>query len=233
MFWVDLLLFVILGLYALVGLVRGFLRSAVRFGNTAISVITGLLLAPTFALLFINVFGLDTTLAQVITNSVSGYCVSSSGTQLDNEFLHKFAEITLGHEYWSDYAGGVESAEFVAKFSYMIADALLILISFFAVSGLMRIIMLFVCGFIRAINQKRTYGWIARGFGCLVSLFEGIFMIAVVFCMFGLILPIAPAIHPTVTEILSANPVTNWLFGITNDFLDALLLPWLMRFCIA
>lgn len=232
MFWVDLLLFIILGLYAFIGLVRGFLRSAIRFTNSAISVVVGLLLAPTFALLFTSVLGLDTVLSQVISNSVSGYCVSSSGTQLDNAFLHNFAEITLGHEYWLNYAGGVESAEFIAKFSYMISDALLVLISFFVVSGLVRIITLLVCGCVRAINRKRAYGWIARSFGAVVSLFEGIFVLWVVFCMLGFILPIAPATHNAVTEILSANPVTNWLFGITNDFLNALLLPWLMRFFV-
>lgn len=232
MFWVDLLLFVILGTYFMVGLVRGFLRSAVRFGNTAISIVVGLLLAPTFALLFINIFHLDSVLAQVFTGSVSGYCISSTGTQIDNPYLHKFAEITLGQEYWTNYAGGVESAEFIAKFSYAIADALLVLISFFVVSGLMRIIMLFVCGFIRAINKKRAYGWIARIFGSLVSLCEGFFMILIVFCMVGVILPIAPSMHSAFDSILASNPVSNWLFGITRDFLDACLLPWWLRFCV-
>lgn len=232
MFWVDLILFIILGLYIFVGLVRGFLRSTVRFSNTAISIVTGLLLAPTFALLFTNVFHLDSVFVQMITNSVSSYCVSSTGTQIDNVYLHQFAELTLGHEYWANYVGGVSSAEFIAKFSYEIADLMLVVISFFIVSGIMRIIMLLVCGFIRAINKRRAFGWIARSFGAVVSLLEGIFMLWIAFCVVGAILPIVPTLHPAFDSVMASNPISNWLFGVTSDFLEAGLLPWWLRFYV-
>ncbi len=232
MFWIDIAIFVVLVGYFIVGLVRGFFRSSMRFGNTALALCAGVLLAPTLALLFTNVFHLDTPLSQVISNSISSYCVSDTGTQLDNTYLHKFAELTLGHEYWLDYAGGVESAEFIAKLSYAITDCLMVLFSFFIVFGLMRIIVSFICGFIRSINRKRSYGWIARVSGAFVSLIEGACMVFVTFCVIGSIMPVAPTLHHTIQDILASNPVTNWLFTLTQDFLDAALLPWLMRFYI-
>ena len=232
MFWIDIAIFVVLITYFIVGLVRGFLCSSVRFGNTALALCASILLAPTLALLFTNVLHLDTTLSQVVSNSISSYCISDTGTQLDNTYLHKFAELTLGHDYWVNYAGGVESAEFIAKLSYAITDCLIVLFSSFIIFGLMRIIVSFICGFIRSINRKRTYGWIARAMGAIISLIEGICIVLVAFCVIGIIMPVAPALHHTIQDLLANNPITNWLFNLTQDFIDAGLLPWLMRFYI-
>lgn len=228
--WLDIAIIVILAIYAIVGLVRGFLKTAVRFGTTLLAVCAGLLLAPTVALLFTNVIHLDNTVSQLITNSISGFCISESGTQIDNIYLHQFAQMMLGHDYWLDYAGGVESAEFIAKFSYAITDCLFVLISFFIVFSLTRIIISFVCHFIKALNRRRVYGWVSRTVGAIISLFEGIFVILIGFVLVRMAMPIVPSLHGFVDSVFATSPFSSWLFAVANDFLNAGLLPWLMRF---
>lgn len=228
--WIDIVIFVILAAYVITGLVRGFLRSSVRFGNTVIAICVGILLAPTLALLFTNVIHLDSSISQLISSSITGYCVSDTGTQINDEFLHQFAQFSLGNEYWLNYPNGVESPEFIAKLAYAITDNLIVLISFFIVFGMMRIIISCVCGFIRAINRKRAYGWVARTMGGLVSIFEGICVIWVAFCVVSALLPALPAQHDLIRHLLLSNPVSNWIFGISNDFYNGILLPWLLRF---
>ena len=228
--WLDIAIILVLAIYAVIGLVRGFLKTTVRFGTNILAVCACFLLAPTVALLFTNVIHLDGTVSQLISNSISGFCISESGTQLDNPYLHQFAQMMLGHEYWLDYAGGVESAEFIAKLSYSITDCLFVLISFFLVFGLTRIIISFICHFIRALNRRRVYGWISRTVGAIISLFEGIFAVLLVFVILRMAMPITPAIHEFVDSAFATSPFSSWLFSVANDFLNAGLLPWLMRF---
>ncbi len=232
MFWLDITSFVIIAIYLVVGLSRGFLRSSIRFGNTALALCIAFLLAPTLSLLFTQTLHLDSSLSQLFTNTISGSCYSSSGTRLDNDILHRFSELTLGPEYWLNYTGGVESAEFIAKLSYALADSILVLICFFCIFGLTRILITLICGFIRAINKKRAFGWIARSTGALVSVLESVCVICIIFCTISTILPAVPSFSDGFVATLPSNPVCNWLFGIIQDFNDAVLLPWLLRFYI-
>lgn len=228
--WLDIAILLILAIYIIIGLVRGFLKTSVHFGTTILAVSAGILLAPTVALLFTNVFQLDDQVSQLVTNSISSYCISDSGTQINDAYLHEFAQLLLGHDYWVNYAGGVESAEFIAKLSYALTDCIFVLISFFVVYGLVKIILNFTCHFIRAINRKRYFGWVARSCGAIVALFEGIFVILLGVVLIQMLMPAIPSVHSFVDSALATSPFSSWLFSVAGDFLDAALLPWMLRF---
>lgn len=222
----DILIFIIILSYALAGLVRGFLKTSVQLGITIISLGIAILLAPTLCLLFTDVLHIDTQLASTFANTLNPYCISSTGGALDNAVLHQFAQLTLGHDYWLNYVGGVENAEFIALLSYAVAKNILVLISFLIIFAFLRIILGLICSFIRAINRKRVYGWIARSFGAILGLIEAIITILLILSIIYIFSPTAPSFGTEFVKILSNNPITEWIYNLVADLLNGIILPW-------
>lgn len=229
MAWIDLLLILVIICYALSGLVRGFLKTSTRFGGSLFSLCIAILLAPTLASLFIDVLHLNSDLGIAINAVITPYCVSSSGGALDHSALHQFAQMMYGHDYWINYVGGVESPEFIAKISFALADSVLILLSFFIIFAILRIVWGLVCGLIRALNRKRVFGWVARSTGALVGVLEGILIVVLILSLIHTITPVVPAFGNIIQNLLTQNPVTNWMYGLLNDFLTGVLLPWMIK----
>ncbi len=210
------------------GLVRGFLKTTVRFSVSILSLGLALLLTTTVASLFIDVLGLDSYVANVLSSSLSQFFVSSTGGPLDNTVLHEFAQLTLGQEYWLNYAGGVENVEFIALLSYSAATSLITLVSFLVTYTFLRIILGLIAALIRPLNRKRAFGWIARGFGGLVGLFESLVSILILLCIFHAFIPLAPGVGEGFLNLLNSNPITSWFYSLTHDLMQAIISPWLL-----
>lgn len=226
---IDIIIFVIIISCILTGLVRGFLRTSVQFGISLIAVCVAILLAPTLALLFTDVIHLDAELAHVFANTLTPFCVSSTGGAIDNVALHQFAQVYFGQEYWVGYVDGVESVEFIGKLSFGVAKSVIILLSFFILFSLIKIILGLIAGLIRALNRKRVYGWVARSTGAMVGLIDGILTIFLLFATLYIVVPAVPSLDLIIQNQLPQNPVSAFLYNLIEDFMAGVIQPWSLK----
>ena len=93
MAWVDIAIIVIILVYAILGLSRGFLKSLLRFFGTIATLALSILLSKPVSGLFEQWFGLNSKLGEFMSTTLAPYCSTSTGGPIDNFFMNKFAEM--------------------------------------------------------------------------------------------------------------------------------------------
>ena len=227
MAWVDIAIIVIVLLYAIIGLSRGFLKSLLNFFGTLATLALSILLAKPVSGLLNNWFGLSDKLGDWISGSLAPYCVSSSNGAIDNFFMDKFATLLMGSNYWQNYEGGVSSDAFISAFSESVGSILCVIIAVFALYIIIRIVIALLGKLFKFLTRNRAIGGIDRFFGLVLGLVQGACVIFIILGIIYLIAPAIPALSDQLIGFLETNPLTRELYEIMGDFIDGILIPWL------
>ncbi len=227
MAWVDIAIIVIILVYAILGLSRGFLKSLLRFFGTIATLALSILLSKPVSGLFEQWFGLSSKLGEFMSTTLAPYCSTSTGGPIDNFFMNKFAEILLGANYWQNYDGGVSSPEFISAFSGAVGSVLGVVVTTLILYIVIRILIALLGKLFKFLTRNRAIGGIDRFFGLILGIVEGAVAIFIVLGIVYLIVPIIPAFSGTVLDLLQVNHITQEIYNLVGEFIEGILLPWL------
>ena len=227
MAWIDIAIIVIIVIYAIIGLSRGFMKSLLNFFGTLATLALSILLAKPVSNLLNNWFGLTDKLGEFMSGPLAPYCVSSSGGAIDNFFMDKFASLLMGSNYWQDFEGGVSSDAFISAFSNSVGSVLCVIISVVALYIIIRIVLALLGKLFKFLTRNRAIGGIDRFFGLLLGLVQGACVVFIILGIVYLISPAIPSLSDQLIGLLETNHITRELYNFIGEFIDGILLPWL------
>lgn len=229
MAWLDIVLMLLLVVFAVIGLSKGFTKSLVNFLGTLVVLVVSLLLSKPLGAALNGWFGLDNAFGGMLKGSLAPYCVSSEGGALDNSLMDKFAEILLGQNYWENYSEGVVNPQFLNDFSLAIGKLVTMAIATVVLYLIFKLVIWLVCKIkaLKFLTEKRPIGGVERVFGFFMGAVRGVVTIWLCFCVAYLLIPALPAYSETVINILNTNNITNEFYKLIGEFMEGIVLPWL------
>ena len=229
MFWIDLVLIVLIVLFALWGLKQGFLASLVSLVGIALSIVLAVWLAPPFSSFIDNLFdgSISSMFADLMNGVVSGFgelnyevqTATTASTLIDtfdvNGILKSLLDIMLGSEVLA------EGTNVLAWFSLKLGGLLTTLCGAVLLFLLIRIVLALLSKLFDKITENRAINGLDRVLGFFFGAVKGLIFVAVVIAILN-ILCVVPAINDFVTTWLDKttilNDYANWIFDLIDNF---------------
>lgn len=229
MFWIDIVFIVIIVLFALWGLKKGFLASLISLVGIALSVVIAILLAPTFASFIDGIFGggitdMFTGLMDGVVSDFGSYdfpapAAVPASTYIDSfnvsGILKSLLSAMLGSE---TIPAGANVAEW---FSTQLGGLLTTLCSAIVLFILIRIALAMLAKLFDKITENKTVNGLDRVLGFVFGAFKGLLYVAVAIALINL-LCVIPFINDFVTEWLNKTTLLNdyakWIFELLDNF---------------
>lgn len=229
MFWIDIVFIVIIVLFALWGLKKGFLASLISLVGITLSVVIAILLAPTFASFIDGIFGggitdMFTGLMSGVVSDFGSYDFPTSAAVPASDYINTFNVsgilkslliAMLGSE---TIPAGANVAEW---FSTQLGGLLTTLCSAIVLFILIRIALAMLAKLFDKITENKTVNGLDRVLGFVFGAFKGLLYVAVAIALINL-LCVIPFINDFVTEWLNKTTLLNdyakWIFELLDNF---------------
>ena len=220
MFWLDILIIFILVLCALIGLIRGFLRSIISLCSTLVTLVLAIWLAKPLGGVIDNWFGLSGAIASSLEPTFLNFFTTNNTS---SGWVAQLISIFLG----SGYMESSPSAEQIATdFSSAVGSVITIIICAVVLYILIRIVLWVLSRLFRKITRNRTIGAVDRILGTVIGLAKGFLYI---FIALGIIFLLGSFITPLgawVDNMMGQNAITSAFYGWTSSFMQNTLLPF-------
>lgn len=220
----DIIVISVLSLFAIIGLVKGFLNTLLSlFGNLA-SIAVAVVIAKPCMQFFNKLFGLVNWLGGLITNKISNILPATLETTTmtpaevithlkTQGLIGNLASMFVNQEVEFYGNGGVSLVETLsANMGGFIATVLTAIVMFI----LIRIAVALLSKLFNAITSKKAIGWIDRLLGTALGLLKGAIIVTGVLSLIYALSPIIPIFD----EWIANSGFTNWIYGYVNQFIN-------------
>ncbi len=218
--WLDILIIFILVLCALIGLIRGFLRSVISLCSTLVTLVLAIWLAKPLSGVIDGWFGLSEAIASSLEPTFLNFFATNDTS---SGWVAQLISIFLG----SGYMESSPPAEQIAvDFSSAVGSVITIIICAVVLYILIRVLLWVLSRLFRKITRNRTIGAVDRILGTVIGVAKGFLYI---FIALGIIFLLGSFITPLgawVDNMIGQNTITNAFYGWTSDFMQNTLLPF-------
>lgn len=229
---VDIIVIVVLAIFAIIGFVKGFLNTLLSlFGNLASLAIAIVIVEPCTKFLN-NIFGIVNWLGGLIVNGLTSAGIlpismegaSWTGQQVVDHLngqgglIEKLVTLFIDKEalYYSGETaieGATELTSFLSdkmgNFAAMIFTVIIMFI-------LIRVGILILSKIFDAITKKRALSGLDRLLGATIGLLKGG---VIVFAVLSVMYALAPII-PIINDWISTAPFTQWIYGYVSELIN-------------
>lgn len=220
----DIIVIAVLGVFAIIGLIKGFLNTLLSlFGNLA-SLAVAIVIAKPCAQFFNRLFGLVNWLGGLIIKAISGILPTTleTGTMTPAEVITHLKSQGIIGNLTSLFVN--QDVELYGAGATSLTDTLTATMGGFATTVftaiimfiLIRIAVVLLSKLFNAITSKKAIGWIDRLLGTILGLLKGGLVITGVLSIIYALSPLIPVFD----EWITASSFTNWIYGYVNQLIN-------------
>jgi len=218
--WLDIILIGVLVIFALVGLIRGFLRGVLSLFSTLVTLVLAIWLAKPVSGIVDSIFGLTNAFAGVLQPTFLDFFSTNDYTV---GWIAQLINVIMG----AGYMGTSPTVETISTdFAQNVGNIITIAICAVVLYAIIRVVLWLLGKLFKKITQNRTIGGIDRIFGIFIGLAKGALYIFVVmgigFFLGSFIAPIGAWLD----NMLGLNPVSHEVYSWVTTFIQNTLLPF-------
>lgn len=231
----DIVVLIVILFFALIGLIKGFVKTIISFCKGFLSLVIAYFLAPTFATIlqgtaindniYNRLLNWTSTKGELFTQPIPEGGISQVvGDQLNlPQFLINFLNSIIGTNDNVDVLEGMTLGQFISDtLSYYI----LLIIAFFVLSILARIILAIIAKILtKLVEEEGALRFINRLIGFIIGLLKGVLVVSIVFWLLGFLSSWFTGIDEMIVNMINPdNPnfgIARWLYN--NNFLDFII----------
>jgi len=219
----DVLIILVLVIYVIVGIYKGFWRSLISMFSVLITLALAALLAKPFSTLLQNWFQFSSVLGNGFHGGVESY-VNANGT---GGWLGQAMNIIMGKNYMANVS---DNATLVNDFSFKLGQICNILICTIFLYILIRIGISLLAKLLKKLTENEIANGVDKTLGAVFGLIKGVVTVAIVMLivMFELgsfIIPFGEWFN----SLLEYNKLTTLLYGWAKYLLQNVILPYFIR----
>ncbi len=222
MAWVDVVVLVILLLYAVVGCARGFLKTLLSFFGTLVTLVVSILLAKYASGWFESWFGLNSALTNWLYPTVQSECEDGNISGM----LLIFAKILISKTYNINDPDVVKSEEFMQAFADSLGGLVGTIVTVIILFVIIRILLFILSRLFDKITRSKVFGSVDKVLGFVLGILKGGLGIFVVFGVIYLLSPVITPLGDLVTSLADTNPVSYQIYLWATQLLDEVFIPW-------
>lgn len=222
---IDIIVVILLVCFVLMGLIKGFWRSLFALLSTFVTILLAILLAKPLASLLDGWFHVSTVFANSMHGGIESY-VNSHG--YSSGWMAIAMKIVLGNNY-KDLVEGDDTSTLVNNFSDALGHLALILICVVVLFIVLKIILHFLSKILKKITEKGVMKGVDKSLGAVFGLIRGA---VTIFICFGVMFELCSFITPVgdwFNGLLAHNPVSNFLYDITKNLLQNVVIPFFTK----
>lgn len=220
--WIDIALFVILAIFAIVGFARGFLKSLIALFGTLLTLVVAILLAKPVAGLVDSWFGLSTVFQHMIEGSL--HETFQGGIPF---LLNGIITTLMGADYMAGVTDEtIRSMEFASDVALKIGNLITIAICVVALFILIRIVLWLLGKLFDKITQNHAINGLDRILGVVLGIVKGALVVFVIFGIAFLLSSLIPSLGGTIEYWVEQNTVTQWCYNWSRDIIENTILPF-------
>ncbi|MBR1925766.1 MAG: CvpA family protein [Clostridia bacterium] len=218
----DVLVAMVLIIFILVGIYKGFWRSLISMFSVLVTLILAILLAKPLSMLFQNWFHFSSALGNSFHGGVESY-VNANGT---GGWLGQAMNIIMGKDYMANVS---DNATLVNDFSFKLGQICNILICAVVLYILIRIGLWLMSKLLKKITENEIANGVDKGLGAVFGLIKGAVSI---FVLMALIFELSSFIMPVgdwFNNMLEHNKFTSLLYGWSKDIMQNVIVPFFVK----
>lgn len=221
--WIDIAFAVILVIFLLIGVFKGFWKTFVSLFSTLVLLIIGILLAKPLSGLLENWFGFISSIASSMQGGLESYFTT---TDYHTGWIYGVLLVVMGKDYlMTDPDVHTLSVDFSVKLGTIIVVAICAI----ALLIIFKIILMIILKVSQVFNRNSIHRSLDRVFGGVLGVLKGGFFIfgicSLAFTIGSLIPPLADWLTTMFAENQFASTLYNWSVSILQD----LILPFIFH----
>lgn len=218
--WLDIIVIGVLIIFAIIGLMRGFLRGVLSLFSTLVTLILAIWLAKPVSGIVDSLFGLTNAFAGSLEPTFLNFFTNTGYTL---PWIAQLLNVIMGAEYM---AGEPAVEVLSADFAHSVGQIITIIICVAVLYILIRIVLWLLGKLFRKITQNRTIGGLDRIFGVFIGVAKGFLYIFVVLGITFLLGSFIAPIGAWVDNMMGANAITHTFYHWMINFMQSTLLPF-------
>lgn len=231
MFWIDIIFIVLIILFALWGLKKGFLSSLISLVGITVSIVLAVWLAPYFTNFIDGIFGnsISNMFINMMKDFVAGFGNLDYVTSIDiqaSEIINGFQANGIVKTLLDVMLGGeiiAQGTNVLAWFSTKLGGLVTTLCGALVLFLLIRILLALLSKLFDKITENRAINGLDRVLGLLLGAVKGLIFVAVVVAVIN-ILCVIPSVNDFVTKWLDKTSILNdyvhWIFELFDSFTE-------------
>lgn len=218
--WIDILFIVILVIFALVGLAKGFLKSLVALFSTLITLVLAIWISKPVSGLVDSLFGLSTIFGDMLEGGI--YNSFQGGIPVAFQGL---VNVLMGADYMATNPD-TTSIEFASDFADKLGNIITIAICVVVLYFLIRFILYLLSRLFDVITQNKAVDGLDRVLGFLLGAVKGAVMLFVCFGIIYIVSTLLPSVGGSIEYYIEMNPICQSFYNWTRDIVENTLLPF-------
>lgn len=220
--WVDIIFFVILVIFAIVGVSRGFLKSLVALFGTLLTLVVAILLSKPVAGLVDSWFGLSSVFQGMMVESL--HETFQGGIPF---LLNGIITTLMGADYMAGVTDEtIRSMEFASDVALKLGNLITFAICIIVLYILIRIVLWLLSKLFDAITQNRAINGLDRVLGLVLGAAKGVLCLFILFGVAFLLSSLIPSLGSTIDYWIEQNTVSHAFYNWTRDIIENTILPF-------
>lgn len=219
---IDILIILVLVVFLLIGLIKGFWRSLIALCSSLVTLIIAILLSKPLSMLLDSWFHLNSSFAGAFQPGIESY-INQHGYA--SGWMRQVLNIIMGNDYMSSVT---DQTTLVNDFSLKLGQVANALICVVVLYIIIKIALFFLSKLLNKLTDNPLMQGVDKTFGAIFGLLKGTF---VVFVALGIMFGISSLITPIgdwISGVMSSNPFTNVLYGWTQHLIQNILVPFVV-----
>ncbi|MBQ8762420.1 MAG: CvpA family protein [Clostridia bacterium] len=217
--WVDIIFFALLVIFAIVGCVKGFLKSLLGLFSTFITLLLAIWLAKPVSGLVDSLFGLSATFGSLMQGSI--HDAFAGGIPVVFQGL---VTILMGSEYME--GADTTSLEFAADFSFKLGEIITVVICVIILYFIIRFVLYLLGRLFDVITKSRAISGLDRVLGFVLGAAKGVLCLFVIFGVAYLISMFIPGLNDTILNVIEPNGVSSPFYNWVRDVIENTIIPF-------
>lgn len=215
--WIDIGVLVLILIFGIVGISRGFLRSLLALFSSLVTLILAIWLAKPVAGVVDSLFGLSNAFAGMLE---PGFLETFTGWS-GSGWLAEVVKIILGAD-----ALTLEAPELASQFAGAVGNIISIAICAVVLYFVIRFILFLLGKLFRTITQNRAINGLDRILGFVIGAAKGVLAVFIICGLMFVLGSIIPGVASWTDQILGANTVARTLYGWSVEILETTIIPF-------
>ena len=217
--WIDIVFFVFLVIFAIIGFAKGFLKSLLGLFSTFVTLLLAIWISKPVSALIDNLFGLSAAFGSLMESGI--HDAFADGIPI---IFQGLVTILMGQEYMQ--TADTTSVQFAADFSLKLGEIITVVISVIVLYFIIRLVLYLLSRLFDIITQSRAISGLDRILGLVLGAAKGVVCLFLVFGIIYIIAILIPAAGTEIQTYLSENTVSYSFFNWVTDIIENTIIPF-------